>query len=154
MYTHITNFLTFASGCPKILDDCYTILRSNQISPEELLLTLNSINPSIQFTMKYSKDQIPFLDILIKKNENGIWMDLYHKPKDTRRCLPSTSSHPNHCKQNMPFCLGQTFCLYIYIYIMFEIRAFYLASYFSGIAEEPLHQDKRYKNQLRVWGSL
>ena len=36
--------------------DCYTVLRSSQISSEELLLTLNSINPSIQFTMEYSKD--------------------------------------------------------------------------------------------------
>ena len=40
----------------RFLDDCYTVLRSSQISPEELLLTLNSINPSIQFTMEYSKD--------------------------------------------------------------------------------------------------
>ena len=32
------------------LDDCYTVLRSNQISPEELLLTLKSINLSRQFT--------------------------------------------------------------------------------------------------------
>ena len=48
------------------LDDCYAVLRSSQISPEELLLTLNSINPSIQFTVEYSKAQIPFLDILIK----------------------------------------------------------------------------------------
>ena len=51
------------------LDDCYTVLRSSQISPEELLLTLNSINPSMQFTVEYRKDQIPFLDILIKRNE-------------------------------------------------------------------------------------
>ena len=63
------------------MDDCHTVLRSSQISPEELLLTLNSINSSIQFPMEYSKDQIPFLDILINRNENGIWMDLYHKPK-------------------------------------------------------------------------
>ena len=41
----------------RFLDDCYTVLRSSQISPEELLLTLNSVNPSIQFTMEYSKDQ-------------------------------------------------------------------------------------------------
>ena len=67
----------------RFLDDCYTVLRSSQISSAELLLTLNAINPSIQFTMEYSKDQIPFLDFLIKRNENGIWMDLYHKPTDT-----------------------------------------------------------------------
>ena len=34
----------------RFLDDCYTVLRSSQISPEELLLTLDLINPSIQFT--------------------------------------------------------------------------------------------------------
>ena len=87
----------------RFMHDCSTVLRSSQISLEVLLLTLNSINPSIQFTMEYSKDQIPFLDILIKRNENGIWMDLYHKPTDTQRCLPFTSSHPNHCKRNIPF---------------------------------------------------
>ena len=83
----------------RFLDDCYTVLRSSQISPEELLLTLNSINLSIQFIMEYTKDKTPFLDILIKRNESGIWIDLYHKPTDTQRCLPFTSSHPqNHCK--------------------------------------------------------
>ena len=47
------------------IDNCYAVLSSSQISLEELLLTLNSINPSIHITMEYSKDQIPFLDILI-----------------------------------------------------------------------------------------
>ena len=63
--------------------------------------------------MEYSNDQIPFLDILIKRNKNGMWMELYHKPIDTSstpRCLPFTSSHPNHCKQNIPFCLAQRIC--------------------------------------------
>ena len=92
------------------MDDCYTALRNNQISPEEFLLTLNSINPAIHFTMEYSKDQIPFLEILMKRNENGIWMDLYHKPTNTQRCLPFTSSHPNRCKQNIPFCLAPRIC--------------------------------------------
>ena len=66
--------------------DCYIVLRSSQISPEELLLTLNSVNASMQLAMEYSEDQIPFPDILIKRN-NGIWMDFYHKPTDTQRCL-------------------------------------------------------------------
>ena len=94
----------------RFLDDYYTVLRSSQISPEELLLTLNSINPSIQFTMEYNKDQIQFLDILIKRNENGIWMDLYHKPTDPQRRLSFKSSHPNYCKRNIPFCLAQRIC--------------------------------------------
>ena len=92
------------------LDDCYTILRSRQISPEELLLTLNSINPSIQINLEYSKDQIPFLDILIKRKEKGIWMELYHQPTDTQRCLPFTSSHLIHCNRHIPFCLARRIC--------------------------------------------
>ena len=40
----------------RFLDNCYTVLRSSQISPEELLLTLNLINPSIKFPMEYSQD--------------------------------------------------------------------------------------------------
>ena len=87
-----------------------TVLRSSQISPEELLLTLNSINPSIQFIMEYSKDQIPFLVILMKRNENDIWMDLYYKPTDTLKCLPFTSSQSNHCKRNIPFYLARKIC--------------------------------------------
>ena len=37
-------------------------------------------------------------------------MDFYHKPTDTQRCLPFTSSHPKHCKRNIPFCLAQRIC--------------------------------------------
>ena len=97
-------------NCNWFLDDCCTVLRGSQISPEELLLTLNSFNPSIQFTIEYSENQIQFLDILIQRNENGIWVDLYYKLTDTQRCLPFTFSHPNHCKQNIPFCLPQRIC--------------------------------------------
>ena len=30
----------------------------------------------IQFTMEYSKDEIPFINTSIKRNENSIWADL------------------------------------------------------------------------------
>ena len=68
-------------------DDCSTVLRSTQIDHEELLLTLNKFNPKIQFTMENNQDQKPFLGILIKRNENAICIDLYHKLTDTQRSL-------------------------------------------------------------------
>ena len=37
-------------------------------------------------------------------------MDLYHKWEDTQRCLHFTSSHPNHCKRNIPSYLAQRIC--------------------------------------------
>ena len=61
------------------LHDCNTLSEENKINPNDLLSILNSINSSIQFTMEYSKDAIPFLDILIKCNNYKIWMDIYYK---------------------------------------------------------------------------
>ena len=60
--------------------------------------------------MEYSKDAIPFLDILIKRNNDNIWMDIYYKPNDTHRCLPFSSNHPNYCKKNIPFTLARRIC--------------------------------------------
>ena len=60
--------------------------------------------------MEYSKDAIPFLDILIKRNNDNIWMDIYYKPIDTHRCLPFSSNHPNHYKKNIPFTLARRIC--------------------------------------------
>ena len=52
-------------------------------------MTLNLTTPSTKFTMEYSMDQIPYLDVLIKRNENGIiWVDVYDKPIYTQKYLP------------------------------------------------------------------
>ena len=60
--------------------------------------------------MEYIKDAIPFLDILIKRNNDNIWINIYYKPTDTHRCLPFSSNHPNHCKKSIPFTLARRFC--------------------------------------------
>ena len=85
------------------LVDCQTPLDKNKVKPEELFETSNSVKESIQFTTEFSDKEIPFLDILIKRNNSGIWMDLYHKPTDTKRCLPYLIIHPKHCLKNIPF---------------------------------------------------
>ena len=94
----------------RFLDDCQTPLDKDNVKPEELLETLNSVNEAIQFTMEFSDKEIPFLDILIKRDSNGIWMDLYHKPTDTQRCLPYSISHPKHCLKNIPFVMARRIC--------------------------------------------
>ena len=91
----------------RFLDDCETLLEENKIKPNDLLSISNSINPSIQFKMEYSKDAIPFLDILIKRNNENIWMDIYYKPTDTHKCLPFSSNQPNNWKNNIPFTLAR-----------------------------------------------
>ena len=48
-----------------------------KINPNYLLSISDSINPSIQFTMEYSKDAVPFLDILSKHNNDKFLMNIY-----------------------------------------------------------------------------
>ena len=60
--------------------------------------------------LEYSKDGIPFLDILIKCNNDNIWMDIYYKPTNTHRCLRFSSNYPNHCKKNILFTLARRIC--------------------------------------------
>ena len=92
------------------LNDCENLLEKNKINLNDLLSILNSINPSIQFTMEYSKDVISFLDILIKRSNDKIWMDIYYKATGSHRCLPFFSNHPKHCKENIPFAMARRIC--------------------------------------------
>ena len=94
----------------RFLDDCQTSLDKNKVKPEELLETLNSVKEAIQLTMKFIDKEILFLDILIKRENSGTWMDLYHKPTDTQQCLPYSSSHPKHCLKNIPFVMARHIC--------------------------------------------
>ena len=96
----------------RFLDDCHILLEEDKIKPEDLLEILNSINANIQFTMEVSKDELPFLDMLVKNGER-IWMDLYHKPTDTERYVPFNSNHPPHCKRNIPFTLARRICMIV-----------------------------------------
>ena len=91
----------------RYLDDCEMPIKSTQLDPKDLLDILNSINNKIQFTMELNTNEIPFLDILIKRDDEKIWMDLFHKPTDTRRCVEFSSCHPSHCKRNIPFSLAR-----------------------------------------------
>ena len=43
----------------RFLDECETLLKDNKIIPIYLLRIVNSIKPSVQFTMEYSKDAFP-----------------------------------------------------------------------------------------------
>ena len=69
----------------RFLDDCEVPMDEEKVQPEELHSILNSIHPKVQFTMKQSKEMVPFLDVMIHKEDNRIWMDLYTKVTDTGR---------------------------------------------------------------------
>ena len=95
----------------RFLHDCEIPLDQRKVTPEEFLEMLNSINISIQYTMEKSETEIPFLDILIKQDDTGIWMEVYRKPTDTRRYVPFSTNHPHHSRKNIPFTLARRICV-------------------------------------------
>ena len=95
----------------RILDDCFITLDPSKITPEQLLEVLNNLHNNISFTMESHNISLPFLDINVNKSmDNQIWMDIYHKTTDTRRCLPFYSCHPKHVKHNIPYILARRIC--------------------------------------------
>ena len=47
---------------------------------------------------------------MINKSVAKIWVDIYNKPTDSKRSVPFTSSHPQHCLTNIPFSLETRIC--------------------------------------------
>ena len=83
----------------RYVDDTYSLWPHG---PEELspfLKHINGIRPSIQFTMELEKDgKIPFLDILVVKDNGRIRTEVYRKPTHTDRYLHYQSCHPQHIR--------------------------------------------------------
>ncbi|XP_070576154.1 uncharacterized protein [Ptychodera flava] len=57
---------------------------------------LNSIHPSIKFTLEYGKTKQHFLDISTSIVNGKVETDLYTKPTDSGRYLSPSSHHPRH----------------------------------------------------------
>ena len=78
IYTLIRNKFTvpvcnyFKKNWKRFLDDCFIFLILSLIKPNELLDVLHNISPAIRFTMEISDTQLPFLDIMINKEEKRI----------------------------------------------------------------------------------
>ena len=100
----------FLDNWRHFLHDCQNPLDINKVKADQLLETLNSVNDAIKFTMEFSDKKIPFLDILIKRDNSGTWTDLCHKPTDTQQCLPYSTFHPKHCLKNIPFVMTRRIC--------------------------------------------
>ena len=64
----------------------------------------------MSIAVEISDKELPFSFILIKRKDDKIWMDICFKPTDTHQCLFSSSSHPNHCKENISVTLARRIC--------------------------------------------
>ena len=89
----------------RYVDDTAVIVRKGD---EEVLLShLNSVHTCIKFTCeKETEGRIPFLDILIRRQEDGaLKLSVYRKPTTTDRLLDFSSAHGEHVKWGVVKCL-------------------------------------------------
>ena len=78
----------------RYVDDSYTCLKKDQV--DEFHQHLNSINPSIQFTLELedSKGQgLPYLDTITTRRGTQLEVNVYRKPTHTDRYLDFSSHH-------------------------------------------------------------
>ena len=90
--------ITTALHPPRVLkryvDD--TLVVQQQKHQQQFLQHINTVDPSIQFTVEEAKDDgsIPFLDTIIRPEEDGSFtIGVYRKPTHTDLYLPWDSNH-------------------------------------------------------------
>ena len=89
----------------RYVDDTCCILRKGDV--DGLLNHLNSIRPTIKFTMELEEEgSLPFLDTRITRLANGnLDITVYRKKTHTDRYLHFESHHPIHVKKGTVRCL-------------------------------------------------
>ena len=103
----------------RFLDDIFLVWRDSIENLHKFVKMLNSIHPSIKFTMQHCsiKDQpqtcdctpsnsIPFLDTSCYISDNKIITDLFKKETDRNQYLLTSSCHPVHICDNIPYSLA------------------------------------------------
>ena len=91
-----SDFQTFLeSNFKRYLDDCFLIFTRTEQELEKFHTFLNTLHPSINFTIDKSKTCLPFLDTLIINHNGQLQSDIFYKPTDSKQYLLYTSCHPN-----------------------------------------------------------
>ena len=101
-----TNFKRF-------LDDCFLIFNQQEKDLDNFHLLLNSLHPSIKYSIDKNRKQISFLDTLIINNNGKVETDIYYNPTDSKQYLLYTSCHPKHTRNSIPYNLAKRLRLII-----------------------------------------
>ena len=85
----------------RYVDDTFTALPASIV--DRFHKHLNSIEPSIQFTVEIEENgRLPFLDVLITRNDDGtLCSSIYRKKTHTDQYLQYSSHHPSSHKQSV-----------------------------------------------------
>ena len=78
------------------------LFNGNQKEIKSFLKFMNSIEPSIKFTIEVqNNNKLPFLDVMLERTNAGLITYVYRKPTDTGLYLRWTSNQPRIYKTNL-----------------------------------------------------
>ena len=77
----------------RYLDEIFCIWIQGSEKLNELFNSINSVHPTIKFTMDYSTKEINFLGATVTKVGNKLEIDLYCKPNDTHQYRAQSSPY-------------------------------------------------------------
>ena len=87
----------------RYIDDCIGITDMPETDLLRFINFINGFNPAIRFTSYISTSCVNFLDLTITINLSTITTSVYYKPTDAHSFLLYTSSHPQACRDSLPF---------------------------------------------------
>ena len=86
--------------------DTFVVCNEGQDKLHSFLEHLNSVRPSIKFTMEVEEDRkLPFLDVMVTRNEDRLVTSVYRKKTHTDRYIHFTSNHNDRVKRGVIRCL-------------------------------------------------
>ncbi|CAN7951906.1 unnamed protein product [Ixodes pacificus] len=87
----------------RYIDDIFFIWTHSEEELLKFIKDFNTVHPSIAFTHEYSKSSINFLDVTVRISGTALETKVYRKSSDRQEYLHYHSSHPRHCKNNIPY---------------------------------------------------
>ena len=92
----------------RFLDDGQIMWDTRLCDFGDIFQRMNQLHQSIEFTSECSNDRLVYLNVTVLKTETGFKTEIYNKDTDSDTYLPFTSSHPRHCRENIPFGLARS----------------------------------------------
>ena len=91
----------------RYIDDIIGIWEHTEEELNEYVRVANSIHQNISLTLRASRNQIEFLDVMLKiDSQNILSTTLFEKPSNAFLYLHNSSNHPNHTKKKIAYGLA------------------------------------------------
>ena len=89
------------------LDDCFIIFTKSEEELKGFHALLNTLHPSIKFSIEKSRTRLSFLDPQVTNQNGTLLTDIYNKRTDSKQYLLYTSCHPKHIRNTIPYNLAR-----------------------------------------------